>query len=199
MDKGFAVWLTGLPGSGKTTIAELLEEELSERELIVDVLDGSVARQRFSPKLGFSKKDRDAHVKRIADESKKLCDNGLAVICALISPYRKARDDARKKLGDFAEIYVKCPVSVCIERDIKGIYKQAQAGEIKDFTGVSAPYEEPENPEVIVETDVEPPEESVRKIIVTLEALGYIPKGEAAYSEEEEEKVKKRLAALGYL
>lgn len=199
MEKGFTVWLTGLPCSGKTTIAELLEEELSERELIVDVLDGSAIRQRFSPKLGFSKKDRNAHVKRIADESKKLNDNGLAVICALISPYRKARGDARKKIGNLVEVYVKCPVSVCMERDAKEVYKKAQAGEIKDFTGVSAPYEEPENPEVIVETDVETPEESVRKIIVTLEALGYTPKVESAYSEEEEEKVKERLAALGYL
>jgi len=199
MDKGFTVWLTGLPCSGKTTIAELLEEELSERELIVDILDGNSARQKFSPKLGFSKKDRDAHVKRIADECKKLCDNGLTVICALISPYREARDDARKKIGDFVEVYVKCPVSVCMERDVRGLYKKAQAGEIKDFTGVSAPYEEPENAEVIVETDIETPEESVQKIIITLEALEYVPKVEAAYSEEEEEKVKKRLAALGYL
>jgi len=199
MEKGFTIWLTGLPCSGKTTIAELLEEELSERELIVEVLDGSAARQRFSPQLGFSKKDRNAHIKKIATESKKLCDNGLAVICASISPYRKARDDARKKLSNFVEVYVKCPVSVCMERDIKGVYKQAQAGEIKDFTGVSAPYEEPQKPEVIVETDIETPEESVRKIIVTLEALGYTTKVESAYSEEEEEKVKKRLAALGYL
>ena len=200
MNNGFTLWFTGLPCSGKTTIAEIVAPEIRARDLNVEILDGDVVRQGLSKELGFSKKDRDIHIRRIGFVSKLLSRNGVAVIAAFVSPYRAIRDELRQDIENFVEVYVKCPVEVCMERDVKGMYKKAIAGEIKNFTGISDPYEEPENPEVVIETDKETTEESVQKVLETLEELGYIPKAaDVTYSQEEEEKIKKRLKALGYL
>ena len=200
MNNGFTLWFTGLPCSGKTTVSELVAQELLERGLNVEILDGDVVRQNLSKELGFSKQDRDRHIRRIGFVSKLLSRNGVAVIAAFVSPYRAIRDELRQDIENFVEVYVKCPIEVCVERDVKGMYKKALAGEIKNFTGISDPYEEPEYPEIVIETDKETPEESAQKVLDTLEEFGYIPQAEdATYSEEEEERVKSRLKALGYI
>jgi adenylyl-sulfate kinase len=197
---GFTVWFTGLSGSGKTTLAHLVHEKLRDRGIMnVEILDGDVVRTNLSKGLGFSKEDRDTNIRRIGFVCDLLTRNGVPNIAAAISPYRNIRDENRAKIGNFVEIYVKCPVEVCAERDVKGLYKKAFAGEILEFTGVSDPYEEPLNAEIVVETDKEPPEESVAKIIGTLEELGYIESAGDGYSEEEKAKIKQRLESLGYL
>lgn len=197
MEKGFTVWFTGLPCSGKSTLAQMLRDELVKRGLKVEVLDGDVVRQHISRGLGFSKEDRDENIRRIYHVAYLLQRNGIVVITAAISPYREIRQEARELLKDFVEVYVKCPVEVCMKRDVKGMYKKALAGEIKNFTGVDDPYEEPLNPEVVCETDKETPKESVNKIIKKIEELGYIEP--QVYTEEEEEIIKKRLEDLGYI
>jgi adenylylsulfate kinase len=201
MERGYTIWFTGLSGSGKTTLAHLLEAELRKRGLTrIEILDGDVVRTHLSKGLGFTREDRDANIKRIGFVCKLLSRNGVVAIAAAISPYREARDYSRKEIGDFVEVYCKCPLDVCVKRDVKGLYKKALAGEIKQYTGIDDPYEEPRHPEVVIETDRERPEESVRKIIERLEGLGYLPPGEeSVYTAEEEEKVKKRLEDLGYL
>jgi adenylyl-sulfate kinase len=200
MERGFTVWFTGLSCSGKTTVSRKVAEELIERGMKVEVLDGDVVRTNLSKGLGFSKEDRDTNIKRIGFVCKLLSRNGVVAIGAAISPYRATRDYNRKEIGDFIEVYCKCPIEVCIERDVKGLYKKALAGEISNYTGVSDPYEEPLNPEVILETDKETLEESVGKVMRKLEELRYIPPAEAtSYSEEEEETIKQRLADLGYI
>ncbi len=200
MERGFTVWFTGLSGSGKTTVSQGVAEELRKRGLKVEVLDGDVVRTNLSKGLGFSKEDRDTNIKRIGFVCKLLSRNGVVAIGAAISPYRAIRDYNRQEIGDFVEVYCKCPLEVCIERDVKGLYKKALAGEITNYTGVSDPYEEPLNPEVVLETGKETEEESIHKVMRKLEELRYIPAAEAPpYSEEEEEKVKKRLDDLGYL
>ncbi len=200
-EKGFTVWFTGLSGSGKTTLSKMLEADLRRKGIRkIEVLDGDVIRTHLSRGLGFSKEDRDANIKRIGFVCKLLSRNGVVAIAAAISPYREARDFNRKEIGDFVEVYCKCSLQVCIERDVKGLYRKALAGEIKNYTGVDDPYEEPLNPEVVLETDRETAEESVMKIVQKLEYLGYLPPaGEGVYTAEEEEKVKKRLEDLGYL
>jgi len=199
--KGFTLWFTGLSGSGKTTIARAVEEILLERGLNVEVLDGDVVRTNLSKGLGFSKEDRDINIKRIGFVCNLLSRNGVVAIASAISPYRDIRDDNRELIGRFVEVYAKCPLDVLEERDVKGLYKKARAGEIKGFTGVDDPYEEPLKPEVLVETDKEDLEESVQKVIRTLELMGYIPGADASeeYSAEEEEKIKQRLRDLGYI
>jgi adenylyl-sulfate kinase len=201
MERGFTVWFTGLSGSGKTTLAHLLEAELRKRGLTrIEILDGDVVRTHLSKGLGFTKEDRDTNIKRIGFVCKLLSRNGVVAIAAAISPYREIRDHNRKEIGDFIEVYCKCSLNVCIKRDVKGLYKKAIAGEIKNYTGIDDPYEEPLNPEVQLETDRETPEESVQRILQKLEILGYIPAvEEAVYTTEEEEKVKKRLEGCGYL
>ncbi|MFQ6051855.1 MAG: adenylyl-sulfate kinase [Candidatus Hydrothermarchaeota archaeon] len=174
MEKGFVIWLTGLPASGKTTIARELESILRDKGIKVEVFDGDEVRKKLSPDLGFSKRDREIHAKRVAYVSKLLARNGVAVIVALISPYRKFRENARKEIGDFIEVYVKCSLETCMKRDPKGIFKKALRGEINNLTGVQDPYEEPLNPEVTVNTEVETPEESTMKIIEKLKDLGYL-------------------------
>lgn len=202
MNKGFTVWFTGLSGAGKSTISHLLEKNLKERERNVEVLDGDVVRTNLCQGLGFSKQDRDTNIQRISFVCKLLTRNGVAVISAAISPYREARDKARKEIGNFVEVYVKCPLEICVERDVKGLYKKALKGEIQSFTGVSDPYEEPLNPELVVETDKETVEESTNKIIKKLIELGYLDSKESiphVYSPEEEVKIKERLSRLGYI
>ncbi|HEX9666470.1 MAG TPA: adenylyl-sulfate kinase [Thermodesulfobacteriota bacterium] len=172
--KGFTVWFTGLPSSGKSTLARMLEKELNRMDLHVEVLDGDEVRLRLSKGLGFSKEDRDENIRRISFVANLVTRcGGVAITCA-ISPYRQIRDEAREEIGRFIEVYVKCPVDECMKRDVKGLYKKALSGEIKNFTGISDPYEEPHDPEVIVETNIETQEESIEKIMVVLKSLGHI-------------------------
>jgi adenylyl-sulfate kinase len=200
-DKGFTVWFTGLSGAGKTTVSKLVEEELRRRGRKVEVLDGDVVRTNLSKGLGFSKEDRDINIRRIGFVCHLLSRNGVAAVAAAISPYRAIRDENRGLIGNFVEVFCRCPLDVLVERDAKGLYRKALAGEIENFTGVSDPYEEPESAEVVCDTDRETPEESAAKVIAKLEELGYLaaPGTEGVYSEEEEEKVRKRLEALGYM
>ena len=174
--KGFTVWFTGLPSSGKTTLARMLEKELKERGFSVEVLDGDEVRERLSKGLGFSKEDRDENIWRIAYVARLITNSGGVAITCAISPYRDLREKARMEIGRFIEVYVRCPVEECIRRDVKGLYKKALSGEIKNFTGISDPYEEPLNPETIVGTHRETPEESLNKIISGLTNLGYLSK-----------------------
>ena len=199
--KGFALWFTGLSGSGKTTLARRMEAILRERDMKVEVLDGDIIRQNLSKGLGFSKEDRDTNIKRIGFVCKLLARNGVVAIGSAISPYRETRALVRQEIGDFIEVYVQCPLDVLIERDVKGLYKKALSGEIKNFTGISDPYEEPLKPEIVVNTSVESPEESARKIVAKLEELGYVPSigDQGVYSKDEEQAVEDRLRALGYL
>lgn len=172
--QGVTVWLTGLPSSGKSTLANLLAERLKRLGYPVEVLDGDEVRQRLTRGLGFSKEDRDENIRRISYVAKLLTKSGVVAITAAISPYRAVRDEARKEIGRFVEVYVKCPLEVCIARDLKGLYRRALAGEIPNFTGLSDPYEKPLNPELVVETDQEGPEASVKRILARLEDLDYL-------------------------
>jgi len=201
--QGLTLWFTGMSGSGKTTLARAVEAILRDRGLKVEVLDGDVVRTNLSKGLGFSKEDRDTNIKRIGFVCNLLARNGVVAIGAAISPYREVRDSIRQDIERFVEVYCQCPLDVLVERDVKGLYKKALAGEIKNFTGVSDPYEEPLHAEVVVNTDSEAPGFSVAKILTKLEELNYIPRASAgkgeAYSEEEEQILEDRLKALGYL
>jgi adenylyl-sulfate kinase len=176
LENGCTVWFTGLSGAGKSTVSEIIEAELKQRALRVEVLDGDVIRTHLSKGLGFSKADRDTNIRRIGWVCEVLSRNGVVAIAAAISPYREIRDEVRGKVGRFVEVYMECPVPVLAERDVKGLYKKALAGEIKNFTGVDDPYESPLNPEVVCHTDGrETPQQSAAKVISKLEELGYIP------------------------
>jgi adenylylsulfate kinase len=174
MNQGFVIWLTGLPGSGKTTIARMLEPKLKKLGVRVELLDGDEVRRQLSPDLGFTKQDRELHAKRVVYLSKLLARNGIVVIVSLISPYRAFRTFARKETGDFVEVYVNCSLKTCISRDPKGLYKKAVKGEIQDLTGIQDPYEAPTNPEITVHTELETVEQSAEKILYTLKDLGYL-------------------------
>jgi len=171
--KGFTLWLTGLSGAGKTTLAGVLEREMRARGLAVEVLDGDEIRTNLSKGLGFSKEDRDTNIRRIGYVCRLLSRNGVAAISAAISPYREVRDEVRRLIeadgAEFIEVFVKCPIEVLAERDVKGLYKKALAGELAGFTGVSDPYEEPFAPEVVIESNRETVEFSVIKILQELE------------------------------
>jgi len=199
--RGFTLWFTGLPCSGKTTISEIVGKEFRERDLNVEMLDGDELRRNLSKDLGFSKEDRETHIKRVGFIAKLLSRNDVATLAAFVSPYRAVRKYLRIEIGNFIEVYVKCPVEVCIKRDVKGMYKKAIAGEIKNFTGISDPYEEPLEPEIIVETDKEMPMESAQKVIQRLESMEYIPPASESviYTAEEEEHIKEKLKTRGYL
>ncbi|HDN95787.1 MAG: adenylyl-sulfate kinase [Thermoplasmata archaeon] len=171
--KGVTVWFTGLPCSGKTTIAKELMRRLEEQGKDVELLDGDTVRDYIRNK-DFSKEGRNKHLRYIALMAKLLSERGVIVLCSFVSPYRENRDFARSICNNFIEVYVKTPVEVCMQRDVKGMYKKALNGEIKGFTGVDDPYEEPENPEIIVETDKESVEESVQKVFDKLKELGYV-------------------------
>jgi len=172
--RGFTAWFSGLPCSGKTTVADRVAEMLMERGLKVERLDGDIVRKGLTSDLGFSKEDRDENIKRVTFVAKLLTRNGVAVLATFVSPYRERRLKSREEIGEFVEVYVRCPVEVCMERDVKGMYKKALAGEITGFTGVDDPYEEPENPEIVLDTDRETEEESAMKVVRKLEELGYI-------------------------
>jgi len=174
---GFVVWFTGLSGSGKSTLGAMLAAELRHRGLPVEVLDGDEVRTHLSRGLGFSREDRDVNVRRIGFVAKLVARSGGCAITAAISPYRAVRDEQRAQIGRFVEVYCQCAVPVLAERDVKGLYKKALAGEIKHFTGVDDPYEAPEHPDVVVDTGAESREESLARILGRLEALGYVPVG----------------------
>ena len=175
---GFTLWFTGLSGAGKTTIAHHVGPALEERGKIVEYLDGDVVRTNLSKGLGFSKEDRDTNISRIGWVASRLTRHGAAVIVAAISPYSATRNEVRdqvEKFGLFVEIHVHASVEECARRDVKGLYAKAFAGEIKEFTGVSDPYEEPQDPEVVINTEEISPEESAKVILTRLEELGVIP------------------------
>ncbi len=200
--KGFTLWFTGLSGSGKSTLSRALEKVLLERGLKVEVLDGDEVRTNLSKGLGFSKEDRDTNIRRIGYVCKLLSRNGVVAISAAISPYREVREELRAQIDNFVEVYTRCSLEELTRRDPKGLYRRALAGEITNFTGVSDPYEPPANPEIIVDTERETLEDSVAKIVGTLEAMGLIPVDEQEQEEttpEEEAAIRQRLQALGYL
>jgi adenylylsulfate kinase len=173
--KGFTVWFTGLSGAGKSTIAEMLYHELRARGLKTEILDGDIVRQNLSKGLGFSKEDRDTNILRIGFVAELLTRNGVATICCPISPYRETRDEVRAMVGEFVEVYVHATVDeLARNRDPKGLYKKALAGEITGFTGVDDPYEPPVNPELVVDTMVEEPADSLRTVLARLQELGYL-------------------------
>jgi len=172
--KGVTIWFTGLPSSGKSTVARILERRFRREGLKCELLDGDVVRTNLSKGLGFSREDRDANIKRIGFVAHLLTRNDVIAIAAAISPFREARDYNRKLIGNFVEVYIKCPVEECKKRDVKGLFKKARSGEITGFTGVDDPYEEPLQPEVVCETDKESAEESAERVIRKLEELGYL-------------------------
>jgi adenylyl-sulfate kinase len=172
--QGFTIWFTGLSGAGKSTLSEILLKRLKAAGARVELLDGDVVRTNLSKGLGFSKEDRDTNIRRIGFVCDLLSRNGVIAIAAAISPYREIRREIRQKIRNFVEVYVHCPLDVLVQRDVKGLYKKALAGEIPQFTGVSDPYEEPEQPEVICHTDRETPEESADKIWAKLKELNLI-------------------------
>lgn len=178
--QGFTVWMTGLSGAGKTTIAKIVEAELQNRGLKIERLDGDVVRQSLTRDLGFSKEDRDKNIERVTFVAKLLSRNGVGVIACFISPYQAVRDIVRTETTNFIEVFIEAPLDVCIQRDVKGMYAKAIAGEIPNFTGVSDPYEPPLKPEIVVHTDRETAEESAAHIIEYLEQNSFIPLGVAA-------------------
>ncbi len=175
---GFTLWFTGLSGAGKTTIAHLIGPALDERGLHVEYLDGDTVRTQLSKGLGFSKEDRDTNIERIGWVASRLTRHGGAVICAAISPYRETRAKARamvEEFGPFVEVFIKASVDECARRDVKGLYEKAFKGEIKGFTGVDDPYEEPESPELVIDTEAHSADESAQLIVDKLEQLGLVP------------------------
>ena len=174
---GFTLWFTGLSGSGKSTIAHLVGPQLERRGLIVEYLDGDSVRTHLSKGLGFSKEDRDTNIERIGWVASRLTRHGAAVIAAAISPYEETRRRARELVGQwgpFVEVYLAASVEECARRDVKGLYEKAFAGEIKEFTGVSDPYEEPPRPELAIDTEEHDPEESARLVVEKLAELGLV-------------------------
>jgi adenylylsulfate kinase len=203
LEKGVLIWFTGVAASGKTTVARALEKALKERGIKIENLDADEIRANLSPDLGYGPQARDLNTKRLAFMGKILTRNGVCAIVAAVSPLRVYRDRARGMVDNFLEVMVKCPLEVCKQRDPKGLYKRAERGEINDIAGLHQPFEEPEKPEAVLETDKESVEACVKKLLLTMETLKFIPKGEGKggkpYTEEEEEKVKERLRGLGYI
>ncbi len=174
-EDGFTLWFTGLSGSGKSAVADRvglrLEEEYGHK---VERLDGDIVRQHLTADLGFTKEDRNTNIKRVSFVAQLLSRNGVSVLASFISPYRERRQKTREQVTNFIEVFVKCPIDVCAERDVKGLYEKARRGEIDNFTGISDPYEEPEDPEILLETHEEEVEESVQKVIDHLDENGYL-------------------------
>ena len=172
--RGVAVWFTGFSGAGKSTIADALTDKLKSQGCQLEVLDGDEIRENLTKDLGFSKEDRDTNIRRIGFVAKLLARNGVIVLVPVISPYRAIREEMRANIGSFIEVFVNAPLSVCEERDVKGLYKKVRAGEIKQFTGIDDPYEPPTDPEVECRTDLEEISQSVDKIISKLKESGYL-------------------------
>ena len=173
--KGLILWLTGLSGSGKTTIALGVERELKERNCPVELLDGDLVRTNLSKGLGFSREDRETNIRRLGFVANLLSRNSVVAIVAAISPYQAARDEVRNTSKNFIEVFINAPLEVCEERDVKGLYAMARDGEIKAFTGIDDPYEEPSNPDIVCYTEDESVEESIAKVVAHLEKLEYVP------------------------
>jgi adenylylsulfate kinase len=176
VQKGVTIWFTGLSGSGKSTISGIVENKLKERNIQYEVLDGDVVRQHLTSDLGFSKEDREKNIERVSFVAKILAKHNIVVLASFISPYQKMRNYCRNEIESFAEVYVKCPIDECIRRDVKGLYKKALKGDIKEFTGISDPFEEPVNPDLTLETNKEEAEVSAAKVLLFLEEKGYIEK-----------------------
>ncbi len=177
MEKGFVIWFTGLPGSGKTTVARLVVAELRQRGYKVELLDGDEVRRWLSPEAGFTREDRRRHLIRVAHVSRLLARNGVIVVCSFVSPYRDVRREIREIVerdAPFVEVYVKCSLEECIRRDPKGLYKKALKGEIKHFTGISDPYEPPEKPEITLDSERESPKENANQVIKYLVKAGLL-------------------------
>jgi adenylylsulfate kinase len=172
--KGVTLWFTGLPSSGKSAIADRLHDILKDRGFRAERLDGDIVRRDLTRDLGFSRADREENIRRVAFVAHLLTRNDIFVLCSFVSPYREMRDRAREAIGSFLEIYVKCPLEVCAARDVKGMYKKARAGDIKEFTGISDPYEEPLRPDLVVETDKEPLDRSVDRVLAWMKELGFL-------------------------
>lgn len=174
LHQGFTLWFTGLPSSGKSTLADEVALELKKRGLLVERLDGDLFRKTISKDLGFSPQDIATNIERAAFVAHLLTKNGVAVLTSFVSPFGEGREKARKEIGNFVEVYVKCPLEECIKKDPKGNYKKALAGEIKNFIGLDITYQEPQDPEIIVETNKEDLKTSSAKVIAGLEKLGYL-------------------------
>ncbi len=198
----FTLWFTGLSGSGKTTLSRGVYLELKCRGIKAELLDGDIIRTNFSQELGFTRRDRDINVRRIGFVSYLLSKNGIVSVVAAIAPYAKTRRQNRQLIGDYIEVFCKCPLSVAEKRDVKGLYARARAGEIPSFTGISDPYEEPQAPELVVNTDRETVEESLMKVLSALEDRDLIPYRDQCnicnYTEEDEFHRRQNLAALGF-
>jgi adenylyl-sulfate kinase len=200
-EKGCTLWFTGLPCSGKSTLAELLAAELKRRGRFVEVLDGDQVRKHLTKGLGFSREDRDENIRRIGYVCRLMSRNGVIAIAAAISPFRAVRDEVRAaQEAGFIEIFVDTPLELCIQRDVKGMYKKALAGEMKNFTGISDPYEPPLHPEIVIHTARENAAQSTAQILAELERRGLLaPADQPAYTAEEGGKIRARLEKLGYL
>jgi adenylyl-sulfate kinase len=199
-EQGFTIWFTGLSGSGKSTLASMLHDALQGRGHSCEVLDSGRIRQALNRSLGFTREEIDTNLKRIAYDCKLLNRNGVIAIVAAVSPYRDMRDALRADIGRFIEVYCRCPLEVLAKRDKAELFEKAQRGEVAHVAGVNSPYEEPFKPEVLLNTDVDTPEQGVARILSTLEILGYLPKhGTAEYTADEEAVIKQRLRDLGYI
>ena len=173
--KGFTLWFTGLPCSGKSVLAKAVAEDLKKRGMKVERLDGDIVRKSLTKDLGFSEEDRNMNIERVTFVAKLLTRNGVAVLASFVSPYNKIRAYSRKEIGDYILVYVKCSLEECERRDVKGMYAKARVGEIKNFTGIDHPFEEPDTADIIVETDKQTVEESKIIILKTLDKMGYLP------------------------
>jgi len=173
--KGFTLWFTGLPCSGKTVLANAVAEDLKARGMKVERLDGDIVRKSLTRDLGFTEEDRNMNIERVTFVAKLLTRNGVAVLASFVSPYNKIRAYSRKEIGNYILVYTKCSLEECESRDIKGMYAKARAGEIKNFTGIDHPFEEPDNANIIVETDKQTVEESKKLILDALNDMGYLP------------------------
>ncbi len=172
--KGFTLWFTGLACSGKTVLADAVADDLKRKGMKVERLDGDIVRKNLTKDLGFSLEDRNKNIERVTFVAKLLTRNGVAVLASFISPYNQIRDYSRKEIGNYILVYVKCPVEVCEERDVKGMYAKARAGQIKNFTGIDHPFEEPDNPDIVVDTDKQDIDESKQIILDFLNKMGYL-------------------------
>lgn len=197
--QGAVIWFTGLPSSGKSTIARAVYDQLLQKGCSAELLDGAEVRESLSRGLGFSREDREENVRRIGYVAKLLSRNGVITICAAVSPYRATRAEVRHNTTNFIEVYVECPVEVAAARDVDGMYARARRGEMEEFTGVNAPYEEPLEPEVHIRSDVEPAGSAAWKIIRSLELIGIIAPDDGAPRPPQEDEIRRRLAALGYI
>lgn len=199
MQNAFTILITGLPSSGKTTTASLLKKKLEEKKINLEFFDGDEIRKNICSDLGFSREDRIKNAERINFLAKLLNKHGVSVIISVIAPFKEMREKLKSEIANYVEVFLKCPLEVCEKRDSKGLYKIARSGIIKDFTGISSVYEEPDNPDLICDTENEKPEQCVLQIIKKLEDLKLIKKDNlSGYSSEEEEQIKNQLKNLGY-